>query len=132
MWFYFSLSLFIAWLISFSPHLIANFLIVFLSFDSPQSRLFYLPLILHGYSSFVIIISFTYHLSVEINDLRVPLDMFLILDRYSLFESEVQWFYNYLSLYSKQEIQLSNNIPAMEIRKIPNKIAIRPQFLRNH
>ena len=41
---------------------------------------------------------------IEINDLRVPLDKVLILDRYLLLEAELQWFYN------KQEIQLYNKI----------------------
>ena len=43
--------------------------------------------------------------SVEINRLRVSVDKFLILDRYSLLEAELQWFYRSLSLYIKQEIQ---------------------------
>ena len=132
MWFYNSLPLYTPCLISFSPHLIAYVSIVFLSFDSPQSHLFYVPLLLHGHSAFVIIVSFTYQLSVEINHLRVPLDMFLMLDRYSLFESEIQWFYSYLSSYIKQEIQLSNNIPAIQVRQIASKIAARSQFLRDH
>ena len=41
---------------------------------------------------------------MEINDLRVPLDKVLILDRYLLLEAELQWFYN------KQEMQLYNKI----------------------
>ena len=44
-------------------------------------------------------------LSLEINDLRVSLDTFLILDRYLFLEVEFQWFYYSLSLYIKQEIQ---------------------------
>ena len=40
-------------------------------------------------------------LSLEINDLRVSLDKFQILDRYSLLEVELQWFYYSLSLYIK-------------------------------
>ena len=42
---------------------------------------------------------------LEINDLRVSLDKFLILDRYSLLEAELRWFYYSLSFYIKQEIQ---------------------------
>ena len=30
---------------------------------------------------------------MEINDLRVSLDKFLILDKYSLLEAELRWFY---------------------------------------
>ena len=44
-------------------------------------------------------------LSLEINNLQVSLDKFLILDRYSLLDAELQWFYYSLSLYIKQEIQ---------------------------
>ena len=57
--------------------------------------------------SFNHIVSFTFQPvpSLEINDLRVSLDKFLILDRYSLLEAELQWFYYSLSLYIKQEIQ---------------------------
>ena len=43
--------------------------------------------------------------SLEINDLRVSLDKFLILDRYSLLEAEIRWFYYSMSLYIKQETQ---------------------------
>ena len=57
--------------------------------------------------SFNLIVSFTFQPipSLEINDLRVSLDKFLILDRYSLLEAEFRWFYCSLSFYSKQEIQ---------------------------
>ena len=59
-------SLFMFQLISFSPHFIDH-----VSFLSPQSISF---------------ISFTFQaiMSLETNDLRVSLDKFLILDRYSL------------------------------------------------
>ena len=52
-------------------------------------------------------VSFTFQPipSLEINDLRVSLDKLLILDRYSLLEDELLWFYYSLSLYIKQEIQ---------------------------
>ena len=43
--------------------------------------------------------------SLEINDLRVSLHKFLILDRYSLLEAELRWFYYSLSPYIKQEMQ---------------------------
>ena len=42
--------------------------------------------------------------SLKINDLGVFLDKVLILDRYSLFEVELGWFYYSLFHYSKQEI----------------------------
>ena len=35
----------------------------------------------------------------------MSLDKFSILDRYSLLEAELRWFYYSLSLYIKQEIQ---------------------------
>ena len=40
-----------------------------------------------------------------INDLRVSLDNFLILDRYSILEADLRCFCCSLSLYIKQEIQ---------------------------
>ena len=43
--------------------------------------------------------------SLKINDQRVSIDKFLILDRYSLLEAELWWFYYSSSLYIKQEIQ---------------------------
>ena len=43
--------------------------------------------------------------SLEINDLQVSLDKFLILDRYSLLETDLRCFYYSLSLYIKQEMQ---------------------------
>ena len=57
--------------------------------------------------SFNHIVSFTFQPipSLEINDLRVSSDKFLILDRYSLLEVELRWFYYSLPLYIKQEIQ---------------------------
>ena len=57
--------------------------------------------------SFNHIVSFTFQPipSLEINDLRVSLDKFLILGRYSLLEAELRWFYYSLPLYIKQEIQ---------------------------
>ena len=57
--------------------------------------------------SFNLIVSFTFQPipSLEINDLRVSLDKFLILDRYSLLEADLWCFYYSLSLHIKQEIQ---------------------------
>ena len=57
--------------------------------------------------SFNLIVSFTFQPipSLEINDLRVSLEKFLISDRYSLLEAELRWFYYSLSPYIKQEIQ---------------------------
>ena len=107
-------SLFMFHLISFSPHLIVMLHFYFLS---PQSHSFHLPQsisfmftrfgCIHITWSFNHIVSFTFQPipSLEINDLRVSLDKFLILDRYSLLEAELRWFYYSLSLYIKQEIQ---------------------------
>ena len=55
-----------------------------------------------------LVVSFTFQpiLSLETNNLRVSLDKFLILDRYSLLEAELRWFYHSLSLYIKQEQHL--------------------------
>ena len=57
--------------------------------------------------SFNFIVSFTFQpiLSLEINDLRVSLGKFWILDRYSLLEAELQWLYYSLSLYIKKEVK---------------------------
>ena len=57
--------------------------------------------------SFNLTVSFTFQLipSLEINDLQVSLDRFSILDRYSLLEAELWWFYYFSSIYLKQEIQ---------------------------
>ena len=57
--------------------------------------------------SFNLIVSFTFQPipSLEINNLQVSLDKFLILDRYSLLEADLQCFYYSLPLYIKQEIK---------------------------
>ena len=62
---------------------------------------------IHVLWSFNLIFSFTFQPipSLEINDLRVSLDKFSILDRYSLLEADLRCFYYSLSLYIKQEIQ---------------------------
>ena len=59
------------------------------------------------YSYYMVIVSFTFQPipSLEINNLQVSLDKFLILNRYALLEAELCWFYYSLSFYIKQEIQ---------------------------
>ena len=54
-----------------------------------------------------LIVSFTFQLipSLEINNLRVSLDKFLILDIFSLLEVQLQWFYYSFYLYITEEIQ---------------------------
>ena len=114
-----STSLLMFHLISFSTNLFIMF--HFISF-SPQSISFisstivhlvhiYLSWLHHITWSFNLIVSFTFQPipSLEINDLRVSLDKFLILDRYSLLEAELWWFYYSLSLYFKHEIKLLGN-----------------------
>ena len=124
-----STSSFMFHLISFSPHFIFMFHLIFLSphfidhvsflFPSihspshsvhlPQSILFMFTLFgcIHITWSFNLIVSFTFQriLSLEISDLRVPLDNFLILDRYSLLKAGLRCFWNSLSLCIKQEIK---------------------------
>ena len=79
------------------------------SFHLPQSILFMFTLFgcIHITWSFNLIVSFTFQPipSLEINDLRVSLVKFLILNRYSLLEADLRCFYYSLSLYIKQEIQ---------------------------
>ena len=79
------------------------------SFHVPQSisLVFTLFGCIHITWSFNLTVSFTFQPipSLEINDLRVSLDKFLISNRHSLFEAELQWFYYSLSPYIKQEIQ---------------------------
>ena len=116
-----STSLFMFHLISFSPHFIDHVSFLFPSVHSP-SHSFHLPQsisfmftlfgCIHITWSFNLIVSFTFQPipSLEINDLRVSLDKFLILDRYSLLEADLRCFYCSLSLYLKQEIQQSQLI----------------------
>ena len=103
-------------LISFNPHFIDHVSFLFPSvhnpshsFHLPQSISFMFTLFgcIHITWSFNLIVSFTFQPipSLEINDLRVSLDKFLISDRYSLLEAELWWFYYSLSLYIKQEMQ---------------------------
>ena len=101
---------------SLSPHFIDHVSFLFPSVHSP-SHSFHLPQsisfmftlfgCIHITWSFNLIVSFTFQPipSLEINDLRVSLDKFLILDRYSLLEADLRCFYCSLSLYIKQEIQ---------------------------
>ena len=124
-----STSLFMFLIISFCPQFIFMFHLIFLSphfidhvsflFPSihspshsihlPQSILFMFTLFgcIHITWLFNLIVSFTFQsiLSLEINDLRVSSDNFLILDRCSLREAGLHCFRNSLSLYIKQEIQ---------------------------
>ena len=103
-------------LISLSPHFIDHVSFLFPSVHSP-SHSFHLPQsislmftlfgCIHITWSFNLTVSFTFQPipSLEVNDLRVSLDKFLILDRYSLLEVDLRWFYYSLSHYIKQEIQ---------------------------
>ena len=111
-----STSLFMFHLISFSPHFVdhVSFLLPSVrspshSLHLPQSISFISTLFgcIHITWSFNLIVSFTFQPtpSLEINDLRVSSEKFLILDRCSLLEAELRWFYYSLSLYVKQEMQ---------------------------
>ena len=124
LWCFLSLSKAGCYIIDFIVHVSSHFLqstlhwscFIFISF-SPQSISFYLPQsisfiftlfgCIHITWSFNLIVSFTFQpiRSLEINNLRVSLDKFLILDRCSLLEAVLRWFYYSLSLYMKQEIQ---------------------------
>ena len=109
-------SLFMFHLISLSPNFIDHVSCLFPSVHSP-SHSFQLPqsisfkFTLFGCIriawSINHIVSFFSKpiLSLEINDLRVSLDKFLILDRYSLLEAELRGFYYSLYLYIGQGIQ---------------------------
>ena len=103
-------------LICFSPHFIDHVSFLFSSvqipshsFHPPQFISFILTLFdcIHITWSSNHIVSFTFQPipSLEINDLLMSLDKFLILDRHSLLEAERQWFYYSLSLYIKEKIQ---------------------------
>ena len=98
-----------------SPHFIDHVSFLFPSvhspshsFHLPQSILFMFTLFgcIHITWSFKLIVSFTFQPmpSLEINDRRVSLDRFSILNRYSLLEAGLRCFYYSLSLYIKQEI----------------------------
>ena len=103
-------------LISSSPHFIDHVSFLFPSVHSPShsfhvpqsiSLVFTLFGCIHITWSFNLTVSFTFQPipSLEINNLRVSLDKFLISDRYSLLEAELRWFYYSLSPYIKQEMQ---------------------------
>ena len=122
-----STSLFMFHLISFSPHFIVHesslpsadtsllmfhcyFLqstvhLIHLAYHSPSRS--YLPylVIYHITCSLNHIVSFAFqpNLSPGISGLRVFLKEVLILDRYSLLEAELRWFYYSLSLCVGQE-----------------------------
>ena len=98
-------SLFMFHLISFSPHFIDHVSFLFPSvhnpshsFHLPQSISFMFTLLfgcIHITWSFIVSFTFQPILSLEINDLQVSLDEFLILDRYSLYtwsEADLQCF----------------------------------------
>ena len=109
-------SLFRFHLISLSPHFIDDVSFLFPSVHNP-SHSFHVPQsiplmftlfgCIHITWSSNLTVSFTFQPipSLEVNDLRVSLDTFLILDRYSLLEVDLRWFYYSLSHYIKQEIQ---------------------------
>ena len=96
-------SLFMFHLISLSPHFIDNVSFLFPSVHSPFHS-FHLPQsisfmftffgCIHITWSFNLIVSFTFQPipSLEINDLQVSLDKFLILDRYPLLEADLRFF----------------------------------------
>ena len=103
-------------LISSSPHFIDHVSFLFPSVHSPShsfhvpqsiSLVFTLFGCIHITWSFNLTVSFTFQPipSLEINDLQVSLDKFLILHRYSLLEPELRWFYYSLSPHIKQEMQ---------------------------
>ena len=88
--------------IVFSPHSI--------SFVSPTTVHLLQIYFIWLYSYYMVIqpycqFHFQSILSFEINDLRVSVDRFLILDSYSLLEAKLRWLYYSLSIYIKQEMQ---------------------------
>ena len=126
-----SISLLMFHLISFSQHFIDH---VFISISfSPQfisSIVFIFALFgcTHITWSINLIVSFTFQPipSLEINDLWVSLGKCLILDRYSLLEAELRWFYYSFSLYIKQEMQYLASFVSVHI------ISILPFLLSWH
>ena len=103
-----STSMFMFHLIFLSPHFIVRTSLLFPAVHSPShsfylsqsiSFIFTLFGCLHITWSFNHIVSFTFRpiFSLGISNLRVSLDKFLILDRYSLLEAELRWFYCSLS-----------------------------------
>ena len=107
-------------LIFLSPHFIVRTSLLFPAVHSPShsfylsqsiSFIFALFGCLHITWSFNHIVSFTFRpiFSLGISSLRVSLDKYLILDRYSLLEAELRWFYCSLSLYIGGEIWRSSS-----------------------
>ena len=95
-------SLFMFYLIYFCPYFIVHCSFLFLSVLCIS---FNLPFgCTHITSSFNLIVSFTFHPvpSLQIKDLQVSLDV-LILQRHSLLEAELWWFYYSFSLYIKHQ-----------------------------
>ena len=122
-------------LISLSPHFIDHVSLLFPSVH-PPSHSFHLPQsisfmftsfgLTHIISSFNLIVSFTFQPipSLEINDLRVSLDKFLISDRYSLLETDLRCLYYSLPLYIKREIQQAYINLTNKIGKLSNPYEI--------
>ena len=92
-------SLFMFHLISFSPHLIVHVSSYFFQSTLHCSCFISFPFIylIWLYSYYMVIqphckCHFLANQVLEFNDLRVSLDKFSILDRYSLLEAELRWF----------------------------------------
>ena len=85
------ISLFMFHCYSFSPHFIVHVSLLFPSVHSPSHSPTIFPLFgcIHITWSFNLMVSFTFQPipSMEINDLPMSLDKFLILDKYSLLET---------------------------------------------
>ena len=85
------ISLFMFYCYSFSPHFINHVSLLFPSVHSPSHSPTIFPLFgcIHITWSFNLMVSFTFQPipSMEINDLPMSLDKFLILDKYSLLET---------------------------------------------
>ena len=135
------------YLISVTPHIIvhvsSHFLestlhwscFIFISF-SPQSISFISPTTVHLNHVYLILVVFILHghsTSLSVSPFSqsrlsklVSLDKFLILDRHSLLEADLQWFYYSLSLYIKQEIQHRSSLRlkiVLDERLLQNQLA---------
>ena len=102
-----SLFMFYFYFLQSTVHLIC------FTYHSPSRS--YLPyliiFILHGHSTTLSVSLFSQSRLWKLTTyVRMSLDKFLILDRYSLLEAELRWFYYSLSLYIKQEIQHGRNV----------------------
>ena len=97
-------------LISFSPHFIDHVSFYFHLIYFINIHIYHIWL--HSYY-IVIQLYCQFHFSanpvLKINYPQVSLDQVLILDRYSLLEAELRWFYYSLFLYIKWEIQQKQN-----------------------